>query len=292
MRRRTRFPHLGLASLLVFLGAGCERAPSYATGDELLAAMHGEHADDWYRTLFFKQTVTRTAPDGTEQPPETWTEYMEVPGRLRIDLADGYDGNGVIYSGDSLFVFTDGALASREAQTNDLLTLGFDVYGQPPERTVAVLRDAGFDLSKVRQDTWEERPAWVVGADSGDLHTKQFWVDAERLVFVRLLQPFPQATDRTMEIVFAGYEPLAGGWIAPLVLFRLDGREFMREEYFDVVADPELPQGVFDPARWGPVPSTSAQLSRRSTRMERASSSTLSPATMASSPWARPSPST
>lgn len=251
MRRGTRL--LPALLPLALLTGGCEPAPSYASGEEVLAAMHAEHGASWYRTLYFKQTVTRTAPDSTTQPPEVWTEYLQVPARLRIDLADGYDGNGVIYSGDSLFVFQQGALVQRQAQTNDLLTLGFDVYGQPPERTAEILRAKGFDLSKVRRDTFMQRPVWVVGADSGDLHTRQFWVDRERLVFVRLLEPYPQATDRTLEFIFADYEPLAGGWIAPLVVFRLDGREFLREEYFDVVADTTFPPGIFDPSRWGPV---------------------------------------
>lgn len=253
MRTRFRVPRVLLGAVFALSSIGCERAPTYDSGESLLAAMHEAYAETWYRTLSFKQTVTRTDPDGTVHPPEVWTEYARIPAELRIDRTDGYDGNGVIYSGDSLFVFEDGALVRRQAGTNDLLTLGFDVYAQPPERTAEVLRAQGFDLSKIRPDTWRDRPVWVVGADSGDVHTRQFWVDAERLVFVRLLQPDPQDTERTREFVFDDYRPLAGGWIAPLVLFRLDGREFMREEYFDVVADPALPEGLFDPERWAPV---------------------------------------
>lgn len=253
MRRRSHAPRALLGALLVVSSTACERAPTYDSGEALLAAMHQAYADTWYRTLFFKQTVTRTDSSGTVQPPEVWTECARIPAHLRIDRADGYNGNGVIYSGDSLFVFQDGELAQRQAVTNDLLTLGFDVYAQPPERTAEVLRTKGFDLSKIRRDTWRDRPVWVVGAGSGDTHTRQFWVDAERLLFVRLLEPYSQATERTREIVFDDYRPLAGGWIAPLVLFLLDGRELMREEYYDVVADTALGEGTFDPERWGPM---------------------------------------
>ena len=253
MQRRSRVPRALFSAFVLVSSIACERAPRYDSGEALLAAMHEAYADTWYRTLSFKQTVTRTDPDGTVQPLEVWAECARIPGNLRIDRADGYSGNGVIYSGDSLFVFQDGELAQRQAQTNDLLTLGFDVYAQPAERTAEVLRTKGFELSKIRRDTWRDRPVWVVGADSGDTHTRQFWVDAERLLFVRLLEPYPQATERTREFVFDDYRPLAGGWIAPLVLFLLDGREFMREEYFDVVADTALPEGIFDPERWGPV---------------------------------------
>jgi hypothetical protein len=33
---------------------------------------------------------------------------------------------------------------------------------------------------------------------AGDLHTRQFWVDKERLVFVRLLEPAPRDTSKTV----------------------------------------------------------------------------------------------
>ena len=223
------------------------------TAADLIGAMHARYDGSWYRTLFFKQRVLRTRPDGTRPPEEVWWEWAEIPGRLRIDLGAENSGNGVIYRADSLYVFRDGALVRAEAERNALLILGFDVYGQPPARTLAVLAEEGFDLSRMHETTWQGRPAYVVGAEAGDERTKQFWVDQERLVFVRLLEPLPQDSTRIMDIRFDAYEPLDGGWIAPLVVFLIDGREVMREEYFDMVADPTLPPGVFDPAGWGPV---------------------------------------
>ncbi|HUG39398.1 MAG TPA: hypothetical protein VMM12_02880 [Longimicrobiales bacterium] len=64
---------------------------------------------------------------------------------------------------------------------------------------------------------------------------------------MRRRPPFPL---RLRHLLLVDYQPLEGGWIAPLVVFRLDGREFMREEYYDIVADTTLPDGVFDPGRW------------------------------------------
>lgn len=261
---------LGLAALVVATAAcgpgrqelpeeGVRPAHAVASRSEprtaaaLIRAMHARYADTWYRTLGFRQTVKRIRPDGTPMPDAVWTEWAEVPGMLRIDLAREYNGNGVIYRGDSLYVFRDGALVQASADRNALLILGFDVYGQAPERTLAVLGEEGFDLSRMRTDTWQGRAAYVVGADAGDERTRQFWVDEERLLFVRLVEPLEQDTTRTMDIRFDEYEPLAGGWIAPLVVFLLDGREIMREEYFEIVVNPTLPGGTFDPTAWGPV---------------------------------------
>ena len=221
------------------------------SSEDLVAAMHETYAGRWYRTLFFKQNVIRTPPQGDPPPVEVWTEYMEIPGLLRIDLADGYDGDGVLFRGDSVYTFQAGELAATRQDRNALLVLGFDVYGQPPARTIEVLRGLGFDLSVFREDTWQGRPSYVVGAASGDTTSAQFWIDADRLVFTRLIQPTPDGS-ATTEIRFDDYEPLAGGWIAPTVVFLNGGREVMREEYFDVVANPNLEASLFEPEAWGP----------------------------------------
>jgi hypothetical protein len=114
---------------------------------------------------------------------------------------------------------------------NPLLVLGFDVYAQPPARTAELLKRRGFDLTRLREDQWEGRPAYVVG---GDDH--QFWVDKDRLLFLRLVETAPNGT--VSDIRFNKYEPLGGGWIAPEVVFLRDGKEFMREIYRDMRANP------------------------------------------------------
>ena len=220
----------------------------------LIRAMHARYAGRWYRTLSFKQTVTRTNPDGSARPPEIWAEYALLPGRLRIDFGDAYTGDGVLYAADRRYVFREGALVAAPTRRSHLLLVGFDVYAQPPERTLALLEEEGFDLSRLRLDTWQGRPAYVAGAEAGDLRSPQFWVDQERLVFVRLVEPSPDDVSKTSDIRFNAYQPAGSGWIAPEVVFLLDGEEVMREDYFDVQVDVELAPGLFDPARWGTPP--------------------------------------
>lgn len=217
---------------------------------ELVQAMHDRYADTWYRTLSFRQRVIRTAPDGTRAPDEIWYERAIVPGRLRIDFGESYSGSGVLFAGDTLHVFRDGERVQQRVERNPLLTLGFDVYGQPPQETLRQLQGEGFGLSRFHATTYRGRPAYVVGAEAGDTTSAQFWIDAADLLFVRLFQPTPQNPALISEITFEDYERLGGGWIAPLVIFRVNGRETMREEYYDIVADPALPAHVFDPVRW------------------------------------------
>jgi cyclase len=60
------------------------------------------------------------------------------------------------------------------------------------------LKRLGFDLATVHDDSWEGRPVYVVGARAGDLRTRQFWVDKERLVFVRRAAPRRTVRPHTM----------------------------------------------------------------------------------------------
>lgn len=231
-------------------GTAATPAHAITNGAEVVAAMHDRYADTWYRTLRFRQTVVRTRADGSHPPEEVWLEHAEIPGKLRIDRGREYSGDGYIYADDSLFVFQGGKVTRRLAQRNVLLILGFDVYRQSVGKSIQILVSEGFDLGRVHTDTWQGRPVWVVGAPAGDLHTAQFWIDRERLVFVRLIQPGRGANAGLQDIRFDDYRPLGQGWISPLVRFLVDGKEIDREEYFDIQVDPVLREGLFDPARW------------------------------------------
>jgi hypothetical protein len=173
-----------------------------------------------------------------------------IPGRLRIDR-DLTQGTGTLFARDSQYVFLQNQLRRAVPGYNVLLVLGFDVYGQPPARTAAVLRELGFRLDSVRTDTWQGRPVWVVGAPAGDARRPQFWVDQERLVFVRLIQPWPGDTTKPFEVRFNEYRPLGNGWIAPNVEAFVDGRRVLLETYEDIRANPPLDSALFDPQQWG-----------------------------------------
>ena len=220
----------------------------------LIRAMHARHAGGWYRTLRFKQTVTWTGPDGSTRPPEVWAEHAAPPGRLRVDFGEAYPGDGVLYAEGRRHVFRGGALVAAPVRRSPLLLLSFDLFAQPPGRTLAALAEDGFDLSILRDDTWRGRPVHVVGAAAGDPRARQFWIDGDTLLVVRVVEPSPEDGSRTSDVHFGGYQPAGGGWVATEVVFRVDGAEVMREDYFDVEADVELAPGLFDPARWSHPP--------------------------------------
>jgi hypothetical protein len=250
---RTSHRLLGLA--LLAAAAACTASVATRSGgaaitdaESLVRAMHRRYDGRWYRTLTFSQQTTMIREG---QPVvETWLEYGALPGRLRIEIGPAEQQRGVIYANDSLYVIRNGAVVGRRADRNELMTLGFDVYAQPPEVTLQQMREEGFRLDAFHRDTWQDRPVYVVGAAAGDLRSKQFWIDAERLVFVRMLDPDPRDTTQVQDVRFNNYQPLAGGWIAPEVEIIVNGQRVFHEVYSDIRANVPLDPSLFDPARW------------------------------------------
>jgi hypothetical protein len=219
-----------------------------ASGSRLIAAMHDRYAGEWYRTVTFVQTTTLTR--GRGPIVQTWYEAADLPGRLRIDTNLGTK-SGAMYARDSVYSFSGGKLVHADSGFNQLLILGFDVYTQAPARTDGILRHLGIDLSKIHEGTWNGKPVYVVGAARGDTASKQFWVDRDRLLFVRLLEKTPRGLT---DIRFNKYEKAEGGWIATEVEQLVNGSRVLLEEYRNVRANVALPTAFFDPKAWSTAP--------------------------------------
>jgi outer membrane lipoprotein-sorting protein len=217
-----------------------------ATGDAVIQAMHDRYAKTWYHTLTFTQKTTRRTPADT-MAIETWKEEAMLPGRLRINIQRASGNLAAIYSGDSVFVVRGDSTVSRAASRNILLIMGFDVYGQPAGQTLAVLHGEHYATTSVREDTWEGRPVYVIGAPAGDTRTAQIWVDKERLLYVRSIQPDGRDSTKTSEYRFDNYVQVPHGWLSEKVLAFDDGKLTQQEEYTDVRTDVPVDPKVFVP---------------------------------------------
>lgn len=238
-----RFTKVLLACAL--LAAGSAKAGEVKSGEALLKAMHDRYTGSWYSTVTFTQKSTTYNPDGTTKV-ETWYEAAQLPGKLRIDIGTPSDGNGYLLVDGNVSFFQKGELKAARKQQNMLLVLGFDVYAQSPEATLAIAKEEGFDAAKFHEDTWEGKPVYVFGAAKGDLKSKQFWIEKDRLLFVRLVEPNPADANKTQDIRFADYRPLGKGWIAALVEVYDDGKKVFSEEYTEIAKDVMLDPAVFD----------------------------------------------
>lgn len=223
--------------------------PAYTAGDQVVAAMRGRYNGKWYTTLTFTQKTSRLSPNDT-WTVQTWYEAMHSPGRLRIDFEPLSAGDGVLYARDSEFVVQKGKILQSKPGLNPLLLLGFDIYNQTLSRSLSQLRREGFDLSRVHEATFDDRPMFVIGARQGDLRTKQFWIDAEHLYFVRLIEPAARDSTKVQDIRFVKYRREGNAWIAPRVEIYTGGKLVFYEDYSDIKANVPLDEALFDPTKW------------------------------------------
>src|SRR5580700_3131265 len=213
--------------------------------EALVRAMHDRYTKSWYGTITFTQKSTTYNDDGTTKV-ETWYEAAMLPGKLRIDIGPAADGRAYILADGNVTIFEKGKEVKSRPLVNMLLVLGFDVYRQAPEKTLQVIGSEKYDVSKFHEDTFEGRPMYVVGADKEDLQSRQFWIDKERLLFVRLFQPDRADEKRIEDIRFTDYRPLAGAWVEA----RAEGKLVFSEDYSDIKGNPSLDAALFDPKQF------------------------------------------
>jgi hypothetical protein len=231
--------------LLILLSVTLSQAQDIRSGEDVLRVMHDRYAKTWYKTLTFTQKSTTYNADGTSKV-DMWHEAVALPAKLRIDIGTPANNDGYLMVDGTVTIFKSGQQVGTRSLVNMLLVLGFDVYGQSPEATSQVVKGEGYDLAKIHDDTWEGHPVYVVGAAKGDLKSKQFWVDKNRLLFVRLFEPTREDANKFQEIRFEDYREMAGGWVAARVEVRVDDKLVFSEDYTDIVCNAKLASGTFD----------------------------------------------
>jgi hypothetical protein len=236
-------------SLLIFFSLTLAHAQDVRNGEDVLRAMHDRYAKTWYETLTFTQKSTTYNADGTSKS-DTWHEALSAPAKLRIDVGTPSDNNGYLLVDGTVTAVQAGKEVGSRPLVNMLLVLGFDVYRQTPEATAKVAKAEGYDLTKFHEETWEGHPVYVVGAEKGDLKSKQFWVDKNRLLFVRLFEPTQTDANKFQDIRFEDYREMAGGWVAARVEVHVDDKMVFSEDYTDILCNAKLDAGTFDPKQF------------------------------------------
>lgn len=240
--------HLWLP-LFVLLSFALSQAQNVHNGDDVLRAMHDRYAKTWYQTLTFTQKSTTYNADGTSKS-DIWHEAVGLPAKLRIDIGNPTDNNGYLMVDGVRTVLKAGKDVATRPQVNMLLVLGFDVYAQLPDATIKVVKGEGYDLSKLHEETWEGQPVYVVGADKGDLKSKQFWIDKNRLLFMRVVEPTQADATKFQDIRFEDYREMSGGWVAARVEVYANEKKVFSEDYSDIVCNAKLDPGTFDPKQF------------------------------------------
>lgn len=254
----------GLMAGLALVSAACsaaippveepkpEEAPaeSITSARDLVTEMHDRYSGKWYRTLRFTQTNTFYTSSGKEEQSH-WVQNLSVPGRLRIDFEPLSSKSGMLILNNRVTTFDNGRRVDSRRSIQAILTLTADIYAIPASVTLRRLDSLKIDLEKFRTDRLDKKKVYVIGADDGDLESNQVWVDAGKLVLVRLIQNEKRG-DRTIvtDTKVGEYKDVDGFLIAHEFVSTRDGKPYFREQYENVKVNTDLPDGIFDPSRW------------------------------------------
>jgi hypothetical protein len=160
-----------------------------------------------YRYVYPAQHALRA---DTVKGTSTWYEAIAYPDKFRIDFGAPREGNAVIFANDSVYNFKGGELKTRQFRINELMLLAGGLNALDKATALEKLRKAGYRTDLFREDTWQGRKAYVVGAPKGDEKTNQCWFDAEHLYLVRSLSVSPKGACRTAISANTCGRPAAG----------------------------------------------------------------------------------
>lgn len=213
-----------LFCIAIFYGTSEGQVPK--NGVDVIKRMYEMYNGKWYRTLTFTQQ-TGFYKDGKLDRTETWYEAIKLDKGLIIKFESKESGNGIVFKEDSQYVYSENILVNKKRVVHDLLVLGFTVYTEDPDATIAKLKESGFDLNKMSEETINGVVHYVIG----DAAKAQFWIESKNLLFTKLKKI---KSDVVSEITFDKYTKLGNGWIEQEVMFYKNGVITMSEVYKDI----------------------------------------------------------
>ncbi len=217
-------------------------------GVEVLQKMYERYEGKWYKNFTFTQETIFYGQNEEVVRTQVWYEAMALPGQLAIKFDTKDSGNGILFKNGMQYGYANGQQIQKMQRVHDLLVLGFDVYHQRIDSTANQLTQNGYDLEKVYMDEWQGRGVYVVGVHKADATKPQFWIDAERLVFVRNITIGRGGI--IQEVQFNNYEKLGEGWVAPEVIFKANGQIGLLERYSEMDIPLELNMDIFNPEKF------------------------------------------
>jgi hypothetical protein len=212
--------------------------------------MHDRYAGKWYKTLTFDQTNTFYTSGGKEQKSQ-WVQRLRVPGKLRIDFLPLSSKSGMLIQNNRVTTFDNGRRVETRRAIQPVLTLTGDVYAIPASITLRRLDSLGVDLDKFHEERWQGKRVYVMGAERGDLESTQVWVEADRLLLMRIIQREKRGDRSVITDTHVGdYREVDGFPIAFEFTSYRDGKVFFKEQYDNVKVNEPIRDELFDASRW------------------------------------------
>ena len=231
--------------------APATQAISVNDGESLIRAMHARYTGQWYKEITYHQTTTLLAQSGANND-QVWYVAISSPGKQRIDYVNPDLGNGILQRAESTYYFSGGRAVRASTGWSDLLLLTQDVYMQSPEVTISILRSLGYQMSRLRTTSFDGRTAWVVGSSGvTDSTSKQFWVERDRLLLVRLREK--RGEGQFSDIRLGDFIKAGDTWIARQTYQFMNGMPRLHQQIAGVKTDMPLNPDLFEPKLYGSV---------------------------------------
>ena len=229
-----------IAAITVALFQAPPATTAPPTGRDIIKKMYDRYAGKWYHSFTFNQTTEQYRNDSLKKT-QTWYEFIRYPDRFRMDFGAADSGNAAIFRGDSCYRFKNFTLVSTTINNNEgLIYLLGGMFYYPPDQTFPMLEALHYDLSACREDQWQGRAVYVIGADGAN----QLWIDKERLYLSRMIKVDGQ---QKMDARFEAYQPFDGGWSETKCSFYINDKLIQVETYHDCKANSTLEDRIFDP---------------------------------------------
>jgi hypothetical protein len=217
--------------------------------EKVLKQMYDRYNGKWYHSFTFVQTTENFKNDSLVKT-STWYEAILFPDKFRIDFGDLKNGDAVIFVNDSAYRFHQSVLAGTTADNNDLTFLLGGLYFYSFDKVVEQVKTLHYDLNKFHTDKWNDKPVYVIGANTNDEKVNQLWIDKATLVVVR----FIKYDDNTKEEgILEGQQKFGGGWSETKCTFYINDKLVQKEYYRECKANVNLDPKIFQPAEFGKV---------------------------------------
>ena len=240
-----------LITLVISSTAITNSKPDIGSTKALLKAMNKTYKGKWFDQFTFIQETIKFDKQGKEKSKAIWYEAVDYPKKFRIDYGDISNGNTTIYDKDSAWVFRDHHLKEITHSPREFLLMKGGLYHQSVKETLNQLHQYGYDCSKFRIDELNGKKVYVIGADEGDLKSRQFWMDAEHFYMVRRIHAPKE--DIIVDVIYSDHIATNGGWVEQTVEFWVNNSYYQIEYYKDINTNPKLNANIFDPEQFGKI---------------------------------------
>ncbi|MBL4678395.1 MAG: hypothetical protein JKY70_19665 [Mucilaginibacter sp.] len=236
-----------ITSIITLLSVWGFTSPKQLTSAQVIKKMYTRYYNKWHTSLTFTQTTGRYRND-TLIKTDTWYERIVYPDMLRIDFGGDNSGNGVIYRGDSSYVFRNNKVVRSAKDENELIFFLGGMYFRPIDNVFDHFNQLHFDLNKFHETKWNGKDVYVIGATKDGEKVNQLWIDKEKLVAVRY---FKYEGGTKTEATFEEHKMVEGAWSETLCKFYINDKLLQTEVYHDIKANQEIDKKIFDPALIG-----------------------------------------